>query len=1328
MINYLIITAELQKKFRALNLRLLFLMGMVISLNSDAQVTFAPCIDTTICLGATTGLYCACDEHEFTGPGVVQIGQDYIFNSNLTGVGVFQVVSACALANPVITITVVPAVIATINGSQSPQAINICGGSSVNLLGSMIGGGAPYTYSWSPAIGLSNPNGLITSAAPLTTTTYTLTVTSNGGCVDQASITINVTSYPLDITANDQTICQGQSVVLNYTGGIIGQYQIAFSTGNSAIPFGSYYTHTPTQTTTYTLSLTGTTCEISDQVTVQVFPQPTIALNNTPATNGQCNGSVTATVTYSGTASNLVYNWTYNGTLMTGVTTSSINNCCAGTYACTVTGLNGCSAASTTTVQNLNVPAYTITTGNDICNVGCGGTVAFNSQTPFTIQWNAPLSGNTANLEGVCAGTYAATVTFTGYNPFNISFTVVEATGTPLGPIYANYPPIVEQTVIVSGNVVINSGGVLNLVNSTLIVYGNIIINGGGELKMYNSTIKMQTDKMILVKQNAKLDAEIGTFTSACANKFWRGIEVWGNVGLPQTQANQGYISLIKGCLIERAHNGLSFGACSTLNPTYPSNKGGGYGEIGESTFKNNRRDVTFGQYPFPYSLNYNNLTSFTNCNFISNQAAYYGNTSLTTMTSRIYLERVNDVYFEGCKIQNHHPQWANDFPLVYGIEAIYSPFQFTSGFEDLEEVPGLIEGLIYGIYSTGTNSAFSHTITNSVFKCYRGIYSNGMSNNALIKNNSFYSIGTAPGGFAEVPTPFIDGFAYDEYINYLDFFSSNAKNAYGLYVESPAGIVKVQDNYFNIDCASNVYTVGLYVHENQGISNNVAGNYFGNMTFGCRFFNANRNGFAGLQFSCNLFENNTSDMEVEVKPGTTAINTQFGIKPIIGNAAQKISRGNNFWNSLSTLSNDDMRLGSQMQTFTYVYVVGELHPSEVSPAINYITGANATSITCNYDYQGSRMGPIVEKIAQYEYMKSAYEAMVDGGNTAAALTEVELAEYADALELYYNLMQMSPALSQEVMLQSIEKEYELPSVLLTAILASNPSAAKDPLVQQSLDDRTLPLTTYQRNMIDQGLFLTSTKEQAEGSMADVLQDIQSMIAYEFNYIANDASIVDKTSAWDQLFSMANDPTSKWIFVLWLADQGRYADAIAIGQPLVNSLSERDALKKDWYTYLTLVPLKQALEATENMQLTASEQTDLELLLDISMPTTYGLAVQLLKAYSNYQYHEPTDYTQTATLHSMQMQNEAMDELPSWVSIYPNPVNDIFSIRLNKAPITANAFYVITDLTGSEIIRRKLFNNNFEYIVDLSKLATGMYFVRIDDNGQTIANSKIVKE
>lgn len=1325
MINYLIITAELQKKFRALNLRLLFLMGMVISLNSDAQVTFAPCIDTTIFLGATTGLYCACDEHEFTGPGVVQIGQDYIFNSNLTGVGVFQVVSACALANPVITITVVPAVIVTINGSQSPQAINICGGSSVNLLGSMIGGGAPYTYSWSPAIGLSNPNGLITSAAPLTTTTYTLTVTSNGGCVDQASITINVTSYPLDITANDQTICQGQSVVLNYTGGIIGQYQIAFSTGNSAIPFGSYYTHTPTQTTTYTLSLTGTTCEISDQVTVQVFPQPTIALNNTPATNGQCNGSVTATVTYSGTASNLVYNWTYNGTLMTGVTTSSINNCCAGTYACTVTGLNGCSAASTTTVQNLNVPAYTITTGNDICNVGCGGTVAFNSQTPFTIQWNAPLSGNTANLEGVCAGTYAATVTFTGYNPFNISFTVVEATGTPLGPINGPYP--INSLVIASGDVVINNGGTLNINQcGTLVVYGDIIVEAGGKLDLFLGTIKMQSDKKIVIKTGALLESEYGTFTSACSQQFWRGIEVWGNGTLSQTPINQGRADIQKNTVIERAHVALRMGRSTSTNYEY-SGTGGGIVSASQITFKNNCRDVQFIKY-YPSNLPSDNLSKFTACNFLVDQNAYFTSGANGSMKSRIQMSQVNSVEFLGCMVNNTHPTWVDLFSAVAGVQANQSLFIWTAtSFEGSSYITS-IAGLALGMTLSNSYFTSGHKIQDCTFRCYRGINLTAIGNASVIKNNSFYSYGTNS-GFPNVPTPFLDVFYFDSYINYINSLSdNNAKNSYCIYMSSPVGVVDIVDNYFNLVGPANVFRVGLFVNANGNLSNDIKGNYFGNMTHGCYFYNANRNSQFGLQFSCNQFQSNGRDININKKPGTAinADNSNFGVKPNL-NAGSNISLGNNFSGSLSVVETDDMLNAIGMQSHTYVYASGELVPSEVSTSMNASTSGIAYPQSCPFDYTGSAAPELEDKMEAYNDLKALYELMLDGGNTPATIENIQDAQYAVAFDLYNELMAKSPALSREVMIEAIQKETELPAVLLTAILVANPSAAKDAVIQQELDNRSSQLTNYQRGLIDQGLNLLSSKENLESEMANLMTSFSQLLVYEYQRIATDDAIADKQAAWESLMSIGTDANSLWTRTMWLAGQNRYTEAHTVGTQAVALLRPRATCKEDWTEYLTLLQTLTAWSANEAFALTTTQEQAVQEQIDEAKPATKGLILQTINQYGSGEYELATSYPiDEHGLRSMQFGEE--ETMPAWLTIFPNPVSEYFVVQLANAPTSTDAHYTVTDITGRMVAKGDFDANNQQVVVDSSWWNTGIYVFTIFDSGQTLHVSKISKE
>ncbi|MCP4570925.1 MAG: hypothetical protein GY838_01110 [bacterium] len=66
-------------------------------------------------------------------------------------------------------------------------------GGSTNLWVSDHGGGrSPYTYSWSPTTGLSNPTSAATSASPTETTTYALTITDAWGQVAVRGITVEV--------------------------------------------------------------------------------------------------------------------------------------------------------------------------------------------------------------------------------------------------------------------------------------------------------------------------------------------------------------------------------------------------------------------------------------------------------------------------------------------------------------------------------------------------------------------------------------------------------------------------------------------------------------------------------------------------------------------------------------------------------------------------------------------------------------------------------------------------------------------------------------------------------------------------------------------------------------------------------------------------------------------------------------------------------------------------------------------------------------------------------------------------------------------------------
>ena len=68
----------------------------------------------------------------------------------------------------------------------------ICLGGNVTLNAAASGGAGGYTYSWSPAGGLSSTTVANPTASPALTTTYTVTVTDAAGCKATATVTVKV--------------------------------------------------------------------------------------------------------------------------------------------------------------------------------------------------------------------------------------------------------------------------------------------------------------------------------------------------------------------------------------------------------------------------------------------------------------------------------------------------------------------------------------------------------------------------------------------------------------------------------------------------------------------------------------------------------------------------------------------------------------------------------------------------------------------------------------------------------------------------------------------------------------------------------------------------------------------------------------------------------------------------------------------------------------------------------------------------------------------------------------------------------------------------------
>jgi hypothetical protein len=165
----------------------------------------------------------------------------------------------------------------------------ICSGQSVSLTAA---GGASYLWS-------NGRTSATISVSPTTTTSYTVTVT-NGNCSATGRTTVNVTPGPMVTTSLDLTICAGESPTIAASG--TGPFR--WSTGATT----SSLTVSPTETTTYSVSVSANGCEASDNVTINVLPKPTVNAGNDQTI---CAGQV-ANLVASGSGGN--YRWNNGAT------------------------------------------------------------------------------------------------------------------------------------------------------------------------------------------------------------------------------------------------------------------------------------------------------------------------------------------------------------------------------------------------------------------------------------------------------------------------------------------------------------------------------------------------------------------------------------------------------------------------------------------------------------------------------------------------------------------------------------------------------------------------------------------------------------------------------------------------------------------------------------------------------------------------------------------------------------------------------------------------------------------------------------------------------
>lgn len=230
---------------------------------------------------------------------------------------------------------------------------SVCAGDDVTLAGS---GADSYTWDNSVSDGVA--------FTPGSTTTYTVIGEDVAtGCTATDDVTITVNPLPTVDAGTDQTICEGEEIVLSGSGAD------SYSWDNGVVD-GSPFV--PGSTTTYTVTGTDANgCENTATVTVTLTPQPTADFTGTPNA-----GVSPLDVNFDNNSSNgTTYVWDFgNGqSSSTGTPTDeSMTYTDPGLYVVTLTVTNGlCSDQASTTIivedlpLSYNIPNVFTPNGDD---------------------------------------------------------------------------------------------------------------------------------------------------------------------------------------------------------------------------------------------------------------------------------------------------------------------------------------------------------------------------------------------------------------------------------------------------------------------------------------------------------------------------------------------------------------------------------------------------------------------------------------------------------------------------------------------------------------------------------------------------------------------------------------------------------------------------------------------------------------------------------------------------------------------------------------------------------------------------------------------------
>jgi hypothetical protein len=373
------------------------------------------------------------------------------------------------------------------------------------------------------------------------------------------------------------------------------------------------------------------------------------------------------------------------------------------------------------------------------------------------------------------------------------------------------------------------------------------------------------------------------------------------------------------------------------------------------------------------------------------------------------------------------------------------------------------------------------------------------------------------------------------------------------------------------------------------------------------------------------------------------------------------------------------------------------------------------------------KMAGAEQKIDSTENLLSL---LIDGGNTEATQTDVDNSIPPETMQVYNELMNKSPYLSDTVVSTAIEKEDVLPGAMIRDIMVANPKAAKSEKLMDKLDERWTPLPEYMKAQILAGRSIVSIREETESRLAafklEKAKCFNDLVRYYLNDTVNPQASLDTLMV---LLQNENNLNAKYRLAMLNGERGAWSEGLDVLNNIPSQFDLTPAEVEEHSQFATYYTLLLGM-LQEGKSIFEADSAQIEELVDIKESQNGKASVyarNILLALNQMEYEEPIfipDLLKSAeAMDEYQELLSKADDAPGFIKVKPNPAKNYIIIEYELEQ-ESDALINITDISGNLKYSVNTAYRQDQLTIDTRSWKAGIYITALKINGKLIESVK----